>query len=133
MTDFFIPFIAAVVLAGLLTSWYLTKRKYGRKLTAVASDNALLTEQQTWLQTEITKTAAEKEVLSDLLIQSAHRQKELEQAIAEIRQEKETLSNDLEAALIVQAGLKAKYDALYIKHIELTNEKNRLKEQVQPK
>lgn len=102
-----LPLVLLILPAGILIGWYIARSKY------LQLQNLKATEFQNRM------TALEQDL------------QEEKQSVLQLTDEKATLAQELSDALTAQSkSLKEKYDALYLKYIEVTNEKNRLKGQL---
>ena len=109
-----LPLALLLLPAGLIAGWYMARKKYRQHLTMQSSE----------LNSRIV-------ALEQDLYQQKQAAIQFSEEKARFSEEKAALSRDLDAALTAQSNtLKQKYDALYLKYIEVNNEKNRLKGQI---
>lgn len=139
--------IAAVAafIAGLAGGWFLSQRKMRRVIAVLQTEltgntqqiadlegnNTKLTMDLSIIRDQVEQTVLANSKLSVRLEESTRKEKEMQQVLEEISRQKESVINELNAGKELQTKMKAKYDDLYIKHIALNNERNRLKEQVE--
>lgn len=123
-------YILSALLLFSLIGFGLAIGKAKRKSKGFANQNAVLEAQLEQLRSEMMNVLNEKTALAERLFLSGEQEKSLKEALTQLSNEKVIFSTDLDEAWKLYTALKSKYDALYLKNIDITNERNRLKQQL---